>query len=861
MAIADALASIGTTARVLMIAAHPDDEDTNLIAWLARARHVETAYLSLTRGDGGQNLIGNELGEALGAIRTEELLAARRIDGGRQYFTRAYDFGFSKSADETLAHWPREEVLGDVVRVVRAFRPHVIVAVFTGTPRDGHGHHQVSGLLAREAYDLAADTVRFPLATHGPSWTVSTFYRAARFMPDQATLTINVGEYSPLLGRSFAELAAESRSQHKSQGFGVLQRKGVQLDYVRREASRVGDAPNARDLFAGIDTTWAGVMRAVGNAAAAAQLDSAMQKVREARVAFRADDPSATVAPLASALRLLRAARAQLGDAPPALLATAGLRPPMLLPRFDEWWRPATPDRPPLAAAAWDALRLTTTRTERALLLAAGVAIEATATRPVLPVSLPGLGAALPDTLSVGVTVYNRGRASIEWRRAFAGPIGRRDTTRRTVLPDSAVRRALLARTEVVTTPWWRLAPRADDLYRVPIDARDDATRTADSRLEATLELEIAGEPLTVRAPIVQRYADPVQGERQRPVVAVPGITVALDGAAAYVRADQSIDRTIAVHVRSAYPSAQMVRVSLTLPPGLVADSLERARTLAPDADSTVTFRVRGRLAPGRYPLTAAARFADVTVTSGAVEVAYDHIAPQRLYQHAGLWLQAVPITVPPRLRVAYVQGVGDNGIVALEQLGIPVTRVTPDAVATTDFSRFTAVVVGPRAYDAQPALIASNAALLAYARGGGTLVVQFGQYEMLQPGVMPYPITLTRPAARVTLETAPVTVLAPRHPVLAGPNRITADDFVGWVQERGLYMPSTFDSRYTPLVAMRDPDEPENRGGVLVASVGRGLYVYTTLSLFRQLPQAVPGAARLLVNLLAARPAPTPVP
>jgi hypothetical protein len=432
---------------------------------------------------------------------------------------------------------------------------------------------------------------------------------------------------------------------------------------------------------------------------------------------------------------------------------------------------------------------------------------------------------------------------------------------RRAVAPDSALRRVVLARTDVVTTPWWRLAPRDGDLYRTPIDARDDATRSAATRLEAVLDLVVAGQPLEVRAPVVQRYADPVEGEKQRPVAAVPGITVALDGAAAYVRADHPLDRTVAVRVTSAYPTPQAVQVSLTLPPGVTADSAVRGRTLGPDADSTVVFRLRGRLPPGRYPLTAAVRFADVTVTSGAVEVAYDHIAPQRLYQHAGLWLQAVPVRVPLGLRVAWVQGVGDNGPAALEQLDIPVTRVPAEAVATTDFSRFTTVVVGPRAYDAAPGLIAANARLLDVARRGGTLVVQYGQYEMLQPGVLPWPITLTRPAARVTLEDAPVTLLAPGHPLLTTPNRIGAEDFGGWVQERGLYMPSTIDSRWTPLVAMRDPGEPENRGGLLVTPLGRGTVVYTTLALFRQLPQAVPGAARLLVNLLAARPGGAPQP
>jgi len=243
--------------RVLWIGAHPDDEDTNIIAWLARGRGVETAYMSLTRGDGGQNLIGNELGEALGVIRTEELLAARRIDGAHQYFGREYDFGFSKTADETRQHWPQDSVLNDVMTVMRAFRPHIVITTFSGTPRDGHGHHQISAIVARDAYSMAADTVRFPVAQFGKPWTPLKLYRLARFSPQDRTLAINVGEYNPYLGLSYQEIAADSRSQHKSQGQGTVHQKGAVWDYLMRQDSRVPAPPakEERSIFAGLDTT------------------------------------------------------------------------------------------------------------------------------------------------------------------------------------------------------------------------------------------------------------------------------------------------------------------------------------------------------------------------------------------------------------------------------------------------------------------------------------------------------------------------------------------------------------------------------------------------------------------------------
>ena len=259
-AVSELVAGLGNTMRVLMIGAHPDDEDTRLLAWLARGQHVDAAYLSLTRGDGGQNLIGNELGDALGVIRTEELLAARRIDGAHQFFTRAYDFGFSKTAAESYSHWPHDSLLGDVVTIVRAFRPHVIVAVFSGTPRDGHGQHQVSGLLAREAYDASGDTVRFPAQRYGAPWTASKFYRdRSYFGAGENSLAINVGAYDPLLGVTYSDIAAASRSQHKSQGFGNIGSSGPATAYLFREATRANSAVapgHERSMFDGIDTTW-----------------------------------------------------------------------------------------------------------------------------------------------------------------------------------------------------------------------------------------------------------------------------------------------------------------------------------------------------------------------------------------------------------------------------------------------------------------------------------------------------------------------------------------------------------------------------------------------------------------------------
>jgi len=849
-ALGSMLASLGTTGRVLTIAAHPDDEDTQFITWLTRGRHVETAYLSLTRGDGGQNLIGNELGEALGAIRTQELLSARRIDGGRQYFSRAFDFGFSKNAEETFEHWPRDTILGDVVRVVRAFRPHVIVAFFSGTPRDGHGHHQASGMLAREAYDLVADTVRFPVAGYGLPWVPMKFYRSARQNPTESTMRMNVGEYDPLLGRSYYEIAAESRSQHKSQGFGVLQRKGVVVDAITREAARVGpeNASTERSIFDGIDTTWMALRAKVPDATRVA-LDSALLLLRDAKAQYRAQDPAPIVQPLANALRLFRRVHASIGSPPAVLLfARAGDVPRLSVRR-------RTDADPALA----DALLLTIARTESAVLLAAGIAVEATAPKATYPVRERSK-VFVSDSLLVSVTVFNRGRASVKVVDAIVRdtptPAGGYPDRNLTIAPDSAVTVKRYAVAYEPTSPWWRVNGRKQqDWFHTPIDANDEARQHERTATIVGTRMEVAGVPVSVNVPVVNRYADPIKGDQQVPVQAVPGITIGLANFIEYIRAGVPVERELPVRILSAYDSAALVTVTLELPKGLVADSSERKRLLPPGGSATVVFRLRGVVPPGRHQLGAFAMHEGTLSTSGYYTINYDHITPQRLYGSSGMYLSSVSVKLPPRARVGYIQGSGDLGLDALRQLDVAVEKIEPAMLASTDLSRFTSIVVGPRAYEASQELVRQNPRLLDYARRGGTLVVQYGAQDMSRFPVTPYPMQWTRPAARVTMEQAPVKVLQPLSPLMTFPNRIGVDDWAGWVQERATYMPTTIDPRYTSVLGMNDPDEPENRGALLVARLGKGRYVYVTLALFRQLPNGVPGAARILMNLVNAAP------
>jgi hypothetical protein len=370
------------------------------------------------------------------------------------------------------------------------------------------------------------------------------------------------------------------------------------------------------------------------------------------------------------------------------------------------------------------------------------------------------------------------------------------------------------------------------------------------------VRLRVGGVPAEVNAaPIVYRFADPAKGERRRPIASVPPITVLFDREMEYAPAGVQLDRMVRAFVRSAAPTERRVAVSLHLPRprSLSTDSADRAVILPGSGAATLYFRVRGSLAPGVHRISLAAMADDQAFTWGFFPIEYEHIRPQRFYRPAVVEISAVDVNVPSTLKVAYISGVGDNVAPMLQQLGVPVTVIDAAALPVADLSRFTTLVIGPRAYESNDALVANAAAVLGFARRGGTVVVQYGQHEMMQPGIMPYPVTIERRADRVTEEDSPVRVTDAASRVLTYPNRITERDFTGWVQERALYMPRSFDARYHAPLSMNDPGEPPNQGAILVAPVGRGTYVYTTISFFRQLPAGHPGAARLFVNLLAA--------
>ncbi|MGD2121192.1 MAG: PIG-L family deacetylase [Gemmatimonadota bacterium] len=818
--------------RVLMIGAHPDDEDTALLAALSRGMGVETAYLSLTRGEGGQNLIGPEMNEGLGLVRTGELLAARALDGGRQYFTRAFDFGFSKTAEETFRFWPREEVLGDVTWIVRTFRPQVIVSVFSGTPQDGHGHHQVAGILAHEVFEVAGDPSRYPeqIAAGAPAWAPQKLYRLTRRNPQEGTAGVETGTLDPLLGRSYFQVAMESRSQHRSQDMGVAQPMGPRRSTVALMESRV-PAEGADEIFAGVDTALVSLARSLPEGTRVTvveRLREYREGIREAKDALHVADPWASAPFLGEALASLKAALEVLetgeGSARNSELARL-LR-----------------ERAPMV--------------QEAFLRAAGVVAEVTVEKDLLT---PGqaVGGVVevwnggPLTLR-GVT----GRLSVPsgWRvegevgdvRALApGALGRWGF--QLSMPDD---------TELSTLYYLR-QPRDGELYRRPPAMELLGLPVNPETVYGSVSFEVdAMGRMEVWRPARFKGVDKAMGEFEEPVQVVPAISVSIDPPVLAWPSGSRGSREFQVTVRSqsVHPPNGMVR--LRLPADWQVSPTEYPLALSgAGAEASFTFVVTRAdgVTDGRYPVFAQVTAEDGRVFQGGVElVDYTHIRRGALFPASESVVSVFQVDLPEGLRVGYVMGSGDDGPDAIRQMGAQVELLAPEAVRAGGFGGFDVLVLGIRAYETRPDLVAANDRVLEFARRGGTVIVQYNQYEFPQSGFAPFPVEMSRPHDRVSDETAPVRILEPDHPVFRSPNSIGPEDFDDWVQERGLYFLSEWSPEFTPLMEMADPGEDPKRGGLLVARVGEGVYVYTGLAFFRQFPKGVSGAYRLFANLLS---------
>ena len=781
--------------RLLLIAAHPDDEDTGLLVTLARGRGADAAYLSLSRGEGGQNLLGTELGSALGLLRTEELRAARSVDGAAQFFTRAYDFGYSRSLDETARFWLPDTVLKDAVRIVRRFRPHVIVAVFSGTPRDGHGQHQMAGVIARRAFDAAGDTTRFTelAAEEGLApWRPLKLYTSARFNAAAATLRLPEGTLEPRSGRTLHQLAMESRSRHRSQDFGVLQRLGSFETRLALEHSLVPGEDDP-DVFAGIPPaeTWATRFA-----------DSLRRTVTPATLA-------AAVPPLARAVTRLRE---EGGD--PRTLALLG----------------------------------------EALAIAAGVVIDARLDQPAL---IPGDSAAVDIEVYHAGTGAVRWRGA--WLRAHNGswrdslPL----TVDTAVTPGTLATRRRTVRvprgTEP-TQPYFLARPPSGGLYdwlAAPVE--DRGTLMQPPVLTASVVVEIDRAAVTLSREVTDRVQDQAVGEVRRPVRVVPRVEVRLDpDTLLWPAADTAPRRfTVALMLHGADPVEGEVRVEAD---GWRAPAAQPFRLTRSGENVALAFEVRRP--PDLMRADVRVRATAVTTTGerfrlGSEEIAYPHVRPAASVRPAESLVRVAPVTAPRARRIGYVRGASDRVPEALLEAGLLVTVLDGESLARGDLAGYEAIVIGSRAYETDSALVRHNARLLEYVRRGGRLVVQYQQYAFVTGRYAPFPLEIARPHDRVTDETAPVAVLDPGHPVFQRPNVIGPTDWEGWPQERGLYFPRTWDEAYVPLLEMHDAGQPPQRGALLVAPMGRGTYVYTGLSFFRALPAGVPGAFRLFFNLL----------
>ena len=776
-----------------MIGAHPDDEDTDLLALLAQGDGVDAAYLSLSRGDGGQNVIGEDLGIALGLLRSRELQAARAVDGAHQFFTRAFDFGFTRSLPETMKFWPPDSVLKDVVRVIRRFKPQVIVSVFTGTPRDGHGQHQMAGVMSTRAWTAAGDPNAYPeLQTQEglAPWTPLKFYRSARWNPQGATLTLSTGGIDPRTGLTYHQIAMLSRSQNRTQAMGQLEPIGPSQTRLELEDSRTAGDPKG-GIFAGLppDTTWL-----------ARFADSLRLAMPTARLAD-------AVPALAAALK--RAAAGGVSEADRALLA-------------------------------------------RALAIAAGVELDATAQEERV---VPG------DTLQVALTVYDGGpvpahlvtasaagpalaavaapgdadiAAGAKWTATLAEPV-----------PDSTP----------LTTPYFLHKPLNGYLYDwsdAPPAVR--GLPFGPPVLTATAVVEIAGVPVTLTREVTYHFRDQAVGEVRRPLDVVPAVDVKLDPG--HLVWSSTGRRTHPFTVTLTYNGHDAASGTVRLvPDGWMAPPAQRFQFTRNGESHTYTFTLTRPTSVKRADteVRAVAQLAGgATYDQGVQLLDYPHIRPTPWVRTAESGIRVAPIALPAVTSVGYIRGAADRVPEALEQVGLPVTVLSDRQLATADLSRFDAIIIGSRAYETDSALMRHNDRLLAYVRRGGHLLVQYQQYQFINGHYAPYPLSIARPHDRVTDETAPVHVLKPNDPAFTTPNHIVAEDWKGWPQERGLYFAHTWDAHYTPLLEMHDAGMPPLEGGLLVARYGKGTYIYTGISFFRSLPDGVPGAFRLFLNLVA---------
>jgi LmbE family N-acetylglucosaminyl deacetylase len=802
------LKKLNVLGSVLYIAAHPDDENTRLLAYLAQEKHYRTGYLSLTRGDGGQNLIGTEQGELLGLIRTQELLAARRTDGAEQFFSRANDFGFSKNPEETLKFWDKDKVLGDMVWVIRNFRPDVMICRFPTTGEGGHGNHTASAILAQEAFSAAADPKRYPEQLKYVGvwqakrllWNTFNFGSTNTTSPDQ--FKVNVGGYNPILGKSYGEIAAESRSNHKTQGFGSARQRGDAFEYFK---TILGDAPKT-DLMDGVDVTWS---RIPFGAPIAAKL-TAITK------AFNDDAPQASVPALVNLL----------GDIDQTVATNKAFQTVRLAEvansSYDYWHKQKTKELKDLVAECAE-LWFEAYSNEPAYAL--GDKISATAqvyTSNQLPISLLTI-----DNGATIVKVSSPDGSALEPGKLQAYNLE----------PKAADR---------ISQPYWLETPHGIGSYTINDEQKVGNPQNPDAPV-VTFKFTIAGKEIDYQRKLVFKYVDPARGEIYQPLATAPPVTVNIAEKVYIYNSTQP--QTVQLKLKSFTNASGSISIKPVsgwkITPAIInfsgkqkGDEWTAAFTVSPTDTKTHTSILQADInANGK------------TFSQGLLDIRYNHIPAITIFPPAEAKLVNIDLKTGGK-KIGYLAGAGDLVPDALREVGYDVHQLTENDIINGDLSVYDAIVTGVRAYNISERLAYEEPKLLEYVKNGGNLVIQYNNNSgLVTRNLGPYPFTVVN--QRVTEEDAKVTFDA-QSTALNYPNKITAADFDGWIQERGLYFADNIDSQYSTPLQMNDTGMAPNKGSLLIANYGKGRYVYTSLAFFRELPAGVPGAYRLFINLLS---------
>ncbi|UZR96041.1 PIG-L family deacetylase [Chondrinema litorale] len=791
-----ALKKVQVLGSVLYMAAHPDDENTRMITYMANERGVRTAYLSLTRGDGGQNLIGKEVREQMGLIRTQELLAARRTDGGEQFFSRANDFGFSKHPDETLQIWDKEKVLGDAVWVIRNFQPDVIITRFSPY-RDGktHGHHTTSAKIALEAFTVAADKEKYkdqlkytsPWQAERIAWNTSSwFFRDNKDYDISKLLTVDLGVYNPLLGKSYGEIAAESRTMHKSQGFGSAKSRGGSIEYLEHLA---GDSATV-DILEDIDLTW--------NRVPGSEKLSALLK--KADTEFDVLKPENSVPVLLEAYKEIEK-----------------------LPQDNHY------------------VKLKKKELEDLIIQCSGIWIDAGSQTYMVS---PG------DSLYVEARLVKRAESVEVKIKEVDFQFDKQEAD--SLLPENKLveyKGALVVPKDLpYSQPYWLVEKPEKGMFVVNDQKLIGKPENgAEINTYVTLEF-VDGVNIKVETPVMYRRVDPVDGEVYRPLAIVPPVTNTITEQVFIYANNQAKPVNVVLKASKADVSGKL---KLDLPTGWESEPAFYDFKLDKKfEEQNYTFMVKPIVESAEGTVKAVSIIDGKEYGLGLKVIDYPHIPVQTLLPEAEAKLVKINISKTGN-RIGYVMGAGDAVPEALRQIGFEVDLLEDKDFVPTTLAQYDAIIMGVRAYNTVDRLKFHQSKLMDYVENGGNLIVQYNtSRRLLLDDLGPYKLKVSND--RVTVEEAEVKILKPNSEILNFPNKITKEDFDGWVQERGLYFPNEWDDKYEAILSMHDPGEDVKNGSLLATKYGKGTYIYTGLSFFRELPAGVPGAYRLLVNLIA---------